>query len=101
MRVTYRNEVVIECHHFREVILSNYNWTEALPAIEAMRDEILQSAHGSREAICDALSLMSAADFAIGDHEEVLLEAQRELWERLRMHDSKNARRKSDGEAAQ
>ncbi|MEW8338501.1 MAG: TIR domain-containing protein [Candidatus Thiodiazotropha taylori] len=77
--VTKRNEKIIECHHFHEVILSNFNWREALPAIEALRDEIVKKRNDGVITTIDAIMLMHKFEFIV-ERPEVLESAFKVLY---------------------
>ncbi|MCP5197163.1 MAG: TIR domain-containing protein [Gammaproteobacteria bacterium] len=79
MKVTKRNEKIIECHHFHELILSNFNWREALPAIESLRDEIVAKRNAGVITTIDAIMLMHKAEYII-DRPEVFESAFKVLY---------------------
>jgi hypothetical protein len=83
MEVSQRNENIIECHHFHEVNLSNFNWTEALPAIESLRDEIMTQSKLGLITMQDALMRIHDCESAIG-HKEIFSSAFQRLWADLR-----------------
>jgi hypothetical protein len=79
MNVSHRDENVIESHHFHEVTLSNFNWKEALPAMESLRDEIMMQFNSGVLTRWEAVMRMNSAMSALG-HREVFLPALHGLY---------------------
>jgi len=78
MEAIYRNENVIESHHFHELNLHNSDWKEALPAAESLRDEILDNLRCGALTRLDAAHYLDGAVFAFG-HAEVFSSAIRSV----------------------
>ncbi len=89
--ITYRNENVIEANHFSEVALTGYGWQRAQPAMDALKESILSQPRHTREDVAKALTLMHAAEFAFGDHKDLLRPGLTQLFEELRNSKSTDA----------
>lgn len=84
IEITYRNENLIDSHHFREFTLSNSNWEEALPAIEALRDDIVARVKSGDDDVMTALAKMDCLKFALQDRADVVTEQQNRLLNMMR-----------------
>jgi hypothetical protein len=70
MKVIQRNENIIDSHHFNQFDnLSALSWKKALPALEALRDEILVQRKSGVLSPEDAYMRLNAAQVAFGNNE--------------------------------